>query len=290
MKHNFNWYKKNSKEQFLNWWIVDRNEMKENLEMKKWWKQLPNLLSSVRLCAAPFLPILFLSNPPIGLILAAIVASTDCLDGFLARKLHAYSKFGAKLDTLADKAFALSSIISIATSLFLSSIKTSIFSLKSLLCLSLVGNTVLELKIGKINVDAFLEKKKTSSSILGKLKTWPLFGTILLSLLVDCQDIFTSLLTNLPISNVISFIKSPACVLSAISLSFVTLAMQVVCAKQYETQYNTRVVRNEIKDTTEKTDYQNEKQKTYVYHNENLITPEKTKVLTKKLNFHEKNF
>ncbi len=88
MKEKINWYKNTIKEEFKIWWTQDRNEIKSQ---KKWWKQIPNFLSSIRLFIAPFLPILVLYNVEIGILFAIIGASTDCLDGFFARTLNAYS-------------------------------------------------------------------------------------------------------------------------------------------------------------------------------------------------------
>lgn len=68
---------------------------------------IPNILSIFRLVIAPIFFIFLISQNRELLIYAYILyvigAITDYLDGYLARKLHATSKFGNFLDPLADK-------------------------------------------------------------------------------------------------------------------------------------------------------------------------------------------
>ncbi len=68
---------------------------------------LPNILTLIRLGLIPVFVALFYYPTPLSNFYAAIVfviaALTDLLDGFLARKLHLETKFGAFLDPVADK-------------------------------------------------------------------------------------------------------------------------------------------------------------------------------------------
>ncbi len=68
---------------------------------------LPNILTLIRLALIPVFVILFYYPTPMSNFYAALVfviaALTDLLDGFLARKLHLETKFGAFLDPVADK-------------------------------------------------------------------------------------------------------------------------------------------------------------------------------------------
>jgi CDP-diacylglycerol--glycerol-3-phosphate 3-phosphatidyltransferase len=65
---------------------------------------LPNLLSLSRIVAIPFL----LTCPPFYRPLIIFLASlTDAIDGYLARKLHATSTFGAIIDPIGDKLLAV---------------------------------------------------------------------------------------------------------------------------------------------------------------------------------------
>ena len=68
---------------------------------------LPNILTLIRLALIPVFVILFYYPTPMSNFYAALVfviaALTNLLDGFLARKLHLETKFGAFLDPVADK-------------------------------------------------------------------------------------------------------------------------------------------------------------------------------------------
>lgn len=64
-------------------------------------RALPNLLTALRIPLS--LALLFVT--PLGstyLLLYALAGVTDMLDGLLARRLHAESTFGSRLDTVAD--------------------------------------------------------------------------------------------------------------------------------------------------------------------------------------------
>jgi len=68
------------------------------------WRHLPNLLSALRLLLAlPVALAIGYRDYPTALVLAALAALSDALDGFLARRFRWQSQFGAALDPLADK-------------------------------------------------------------------------------------------------------------------------------------------------------------------------------------------
>ncbi len=68
-------------------------------------EQLPNLVSCSRLLLAAGFVAAEGQGARLGLIGAA--AATDFLDGWLARRVHATSRWGALLDPLADRLFVL---------------------------------------------------------------------------------------------------------------------------------------------------------------------------------------
>lgn len=73
---------------------------------------IPNILTLLRLLAAPGVAVMFLYfNRPwadwFALILFITAALTDWADGYLARKWQQESKFGAMLDPIADKAMVV---------------------------------------------------------------------------------------------------------------------------------------------------------------------------------------
>lgn len=73
---------------------------------------IPNILTVLRLCAAPGMALAFIFFPHpfadwIALILFTGAAATDWIDGFLARRWGQESRFGAMLDPIADKAMVI---------------------------------------------------------------------------------------------------------------------------------------------------------------------------------------
>ena len=67
--------------------------------------RLPNLLSCSRIVLAGGFVAFDASTARVGIIGAAAV--TDFLDGWLARRVHATSRWGALLDPIADRVFVL---------------------------------------------------------------------------------------------------------------------------------------------------------------------------------------
>ncbi len=77
---------------------------------------LPNILTLLRLLAAPGVAIMFLyfSRPYadwFALVLFVTAAITDFVDGYLARAWKQESKFGAMLDPIADKAMVIIALL-----------------------------------------------------------------------------------------------------------------------------------------------------------------------------------
>ncbi len=72
----------------------------------------PNTLSLLRLALAAVFPAI---APGWRLIVVVLAASTDWLDGFVARRWHVSSAAGQLLDAVADKLFVLSVLITMAS-------------------------------------------------------------------------------------------------------------------------------------------------------------------------------
>ena len=69
-------------------------------------KHIPNILSASRIALC--LPLLLVDAMTVPFwVLYVIAGTTDMLDGFLARRWGVVSKFGARLDSLADFVFVL---------------------------------------------------------------------------------------------------------------------------------------------------------------------------------------
>ena len=70
-------------------------------------RQLPNLLTTVRLAAVPVFAVLLLAADdapaPMAAAVFAFAAVTDFLDGELSRRLDAQSRYGRVLDPIADR-------------------------------------------------------------------------------------------------------------------------------------------------------------------------------------------
>jgi cardiolipin synthase (CMP-forming) len=79
------------------------------------WKNLPNLLSLTRLACAPLMvAFAFGTNSRPGFfVLFCTALVTDALDGFLARRLHAESDLGRRLDSWGDYAMTLAVVLGI---------------------------------------------------------------------------------------------------------------------------------------------------------------------------------
>lgn len=84
--------------------------------------RLPNLLSFSRLLLAAGFVASGATEARVGLI--GVAAATDFLDGWLARRVHATSRWGALLDPIADRVFVLTVV---GTFLFTGALSTSAY-------------------------------------------------------------------------------------------------------------------------------------------------------------------
>lgn len=77
-------------------------------------RHLPNLLSLLRLVAAPFAASAILAgHDALALIVFVAAGLSDGLDGFIARHWQAMSRFGAWLDPAADKLLMLATYVAL---------------------------------------------------------------------------------------------------------------------------------------------------------------------------------
>jgi cardiolipin synthase len=74
---------------------------------------IPNAVSFVRLAAIPVFWWLLLraDEPAVATVLFAVIATTDWVDGFLARRLDQVTRLGQSLDPVADRLMIASAII-----------------------------------------------------------------------------------------------------------------------------------------------------------------------------------
>lgn len=120
---------------------------------------IPNWLSFVRAIGGMAIPILSYNNASLTTLAGttAFIATSDLLDGKIARMLNAQSEDGALLDVISDKIFAMLLIIGIIP-------RNSLFLL----------NGLLEGVISSINAKYLSLGGSPKSNFLGKVKIWPL--------------------------------------------------------------------------------------------------------------------
>lgn len=202
LKILINWLKVNyMKNEIIN----DLQNIKKDVKNKNYKKQIPNILTSIRLFS-PFvlIPLFYFNKLKIAFIMILFFSLTDMFDGYLARKYQAVSTFGTYLDCLVDKIFALTILISLI-------IKTNInnnFYLTTIII-------VLELIISIINIYAFFKDLKPKSTIVGKIKTIILFSLLTFLFLAKVISIpslvimiFNIITIVLQILTIISYLKN----------------------------------------------------------------------------------
>lgn len=134
--------------------------------MEKIKSYIPNALTISRIILTPIIIVTgILGYTKTLIILATIAALTDLLDGKLARKWNVVSEIGAKLDTLADKLFAIGTI-------------GCLIKISKILWIPFI----LEILIITINFYFYLKTKEAKSIMVGKIKTTFLFTTIIIAI------------------------------------------------------------------------------------------------------------
>jgi len=80
-------------------------------------KNIPNLLTAIRLILVPIFPIIYFGDMNnahyFALIIFIIAGFTDFLDGYIARKYDLITPFGTVFDPLADKLMLLTALFSL---------------------------------------------------------------------------------------------------------------------------------------------------------------------------------
>jgi cardiolipin synthase len=122
---------------------------------------LPNLLTLSRLALAPFVVrAIIIGQYRQALALLAVAGITDGLDGFLARRLHAITRFGAYIDPVADKSLLSAVWISLGVSSLAPWWLVALIFGRDAMILLLVGSALL-----------FTRHREFPPSIWGKLST-----------------------------------------------------------------------------------------------------------------------
>ncbi len=189
IKTNFKEFKNGIKTMFKEFFKKDTNK-----------KQRANMWTFSRLVCAFIIPILTaigasLNSLPIliaAFTTAGLGAMTYFFDGISARKHNSTSEFGALLDVVTDKAFALllGISLSILNPLFLLNIAGEV-------AITLT-NTIYKLKH---------EDLKLTASKIGKIKQWPLSLTFILGIM---SILFPALTTTTNITIIMTFLAELA--------------------------------------------------------------------------------
>ena len=98
--------------------IMDETKTTLRAEFSKDWAGLPNLITEARLVLSPVAAILYLVNPDklywIAMLVFIFVASTDKIDGYLARRLNMVTLLGKALDPIVDKMLVVTTLVALS--------------------------------------------------------------------------------------------------------------------------------------------------------------------------------
>ena len=136
--------------------------------MYRFKKMLPNIITISRIISLILGFIFFIKdNILISLILYVYGAVSDSIDGYLARRLDAYSKLGQYLDAISDKLYFLSLIIIL------------LLNKKNLIIIPFI----MEIIISIINYLIIKKNKKVFTERVGKFKTTLFMITLILGII-----------------------------------------------------------------------------------------------------------
>ena len=149
-------------------------------------KYIPNMLTTYRLLIAITIPFIFVyTNYYVFIALFITAVISDLFDGYLARKWNVTSQYGRFTDVIADKLFAIISVI------------TLILFYNKYFIILLIGEAIIMLTNLMIYIFCGNIEKKNfdnrNSSKYGKFKTIILFITLVIGYLsckIDILNIF----------------------------------------------------------------------------------------------------
>lgn len=142
-----------------------------------WKRNIPNILSVIRLLMIPVFVCIFMSDMKGKTLIAfgiyVLAWMTDVLDGYLARRNNWITELGKILDPLADKLMQFVAVICLVIAKRLSWVMIAVVFFKELLML--IGAVILAKKV----------KTVTASSWFGKLTTFLLFVSVAVLLIIE---------------------------------------------------------------------------------------------------------
>ena len=156
------------------------NSIRDIKNKDTFYKQIPNLLTFIRLIGAIPAGIMYYINTKIFIGTISFLWFTDAIDGKIAKKFNAQSKLGADMDAFADKIMFLGSSIPLL----------GIFPI-------LIFNFMMEGVISSINVFGRMKGLNTKTVLSGKIKTVSLALTLISGYLVHFFGMSISILNLL---------------------------------------------------------------------------------------------
>lgn len=164
------------------------------------YKQIPNLLTFLRLVGGIPAGLLYLINPYLSIGMITVLWFTDAIDGRIAKKYNIQSKLGADMDTIADKIMFLGTSLPLMANIPY-----------------LIINFIFEGIISLINVFGRMKGLDTRTVLSGKIKTISLAMAMVYGYFVQFFGMSFSIL-NLLIS--------------------LTTGLQLISIKDYVSEYN----------------------------------------------------
>ena len=165
---------------------------------------IPNILSMFRLILVPFFAVIYTADIDYAGVYAGIVfmvaATTDVIDGYLARKWNQITPIGRILDPLADKLLQLTAISCLTIDGVMPWFLCAIFLAKELLMM--VGSAVMVKKLEDV----------IPSNIFGKLVSFGVSLTITAAIFFhdmtaeSCPQLFPVLFTILTVLTIAAFV------------------------------------------------------------------------------------
>ncbi len=150
-------------------------------------KNLPNLLTIIRLGLVPVFPIVYFSASDnahlYALIIYIVAGATDILDGYIARKYNFITVVGTVIDPLADKLMLLAAL----TTLYMDGIIP-------IWVIIIMYTKELFMIVAGISFYFKKEKEVIPSNIFGKLATFVFFLSIVLVIISPDTRLFQYLI------------------------------------------------------------------------------------------------
>lgn len=153
-------------------------------------KFIPNIITIIRLLAIPpAIYFIWLDQYSIALVIFAFAGISDAADGFLARRYHWESRWGAAMDPIADKSLLVSTAAILAYKELLPLWLFVLMMLRDFILIS--GSTLYRARFGPFDV---------KPSALGKLSTFVQITLIVSILIHAAHDLINSGVVNVLIA------------------------------------------------------------------------------------------